>query len=346
MKIVGIEGIVSFELERYKSGGDYFSETGQFKYGSESQGVKDLIEAEIQTKSYNEVSSTLERVSGTRLYSGNHVSEKVKDYAKQHTEDCINNYAGVQLSLPFGASDVNIYDKSSEETLVFDDAIGVNRQKEERKAEYKKRLSRVQTEVIEVQRPNGTFEYITAGYGVKNWSLESALLCWLCATYGNRRLPIVALSDGAREIRLRLWRVFGGQVIILLDWYHLHRKIWDFMSMLAKTKSDKEEGAKKILGLLWVGLTQEAILYICEFEVRNEAKRKELVHYLTKHSAEIIDYKRRKEAGKVIGTGRAEKGVDMVVAQRQKNKPIAWSENGSHALSTLRAKALNIARAA
>ena len=35
------------------------------------------------------------------------------------------------------------------------------------------------------------------------------------------------------------------------------------------------------------------------------------------------------------------KGVDMVVAYRQKNKPIAWSENGSYALSTLRAEFLN-----
>lgn len=31
----------------------------------------------------------------------------------------------------------------------------------------------------------------------------------------------------------------------------------------------------------------------------------------------------------------------MVVAYRQKNKPIAWSENGSHALSTLRVDSLN-----
>ena len=36
----------------------------------------------------------------------------------------------------------------------------------------------------------------------------------------------------------------------------------------------------------------------------------------------------------------------MIVAYRQKNKPIAWSEKGSYALSTLRAEALNLAKAA
>ena len=64
-------------------------------------------------------------------------------------------------------------------------------------------------------------------------------------------------------------------------------------------------------------------------------------HDLQKHKTEIINYKKRKEANKTIGSGRAEKGVDMVVAHRQKNKPIAWSENGSYALSTLRAESLN-----
>lgn len=33
---------------------------------------------------------------------------------------------------------------------------------------------------------------------------------------------------------------------------------------------------------------------------------------------------------------RAENGVDFVIAQRQKNKPIAWSLDESHALSSLK----------
>ena len=44
---------------------------------------------------------------------------------------------------------------------------------------------------------------------------------------------------------------------------------------------------------------------------------------------------------KTIGLGRAGKGVDLVVAQRQKNKPIAWSVNGSGALAVLKANYLN-----
>jgi len=226
------------------------------------------------------------------------------------------------------------------------DAIGVNRQKEQRQEAYVKKLKRVQTDVIEVQRPKGDYEYITAGYGVANWSIQTALCCWLCANYGNQRLPIVSISDGARDIRLRLWRVFGGQVTIILDWYHLNKKVWTLMSMIAKNKLQKEEAAKTIVGLLWVAKTDDAIGYIQTMTVKNTLKQEELIEYLRKHQTEIINYKKRKEVEKTIGSGRAEKGVDMIVAYRQKNKPIAWSEKGSYALSTLRAEALNLAKAA
>ena len=96
---------------------------------------------------------------------------------------------------------------------------------------------------------------------------------------------------------------------------------------------------------MWEGNTLQAIEYLQLMENKNEIKRNELIEYLKKHQSEIINYKKRKEAKKTIGSGRAEKGVDMVVAYRQKNRPIAWSENGSYALSTLRIEYLN-ARAA
>ena len=358
VEIIGIEGPVKFKLDRYKIGGDYFSSTNQFEQGLESGEVRSWIELEIQEKSYSKVSACLEKITGTKVYSGNQISEKVKSYAYQSTKCLINSYAGLQLSLPFGATDIDLYDSKSEEILLFDDAIGVNRQKEFREKGYEKTLKRVQTDVIEVQRPKDLnedldlkvsledpqkkhFDYITAGYGVEGWTIETALCCWFCSIYGNTRLPIVAISDGAKDIRLRLWRVFGEQVIIILDWYHLNKKVWNLMSMIARNKEEKEKIAKEMVALLWEGLTDDAILYLQKQDVKNQLKKKELIEYLQKHKKEIVNYKKRKEANKTIGSGRAEKGVDMVVAYRQKNKPIAWSDNGSYALSTLRADFLN-----
>jgi hypothetical protein len=66
-----------------------------------------------------------------------------------------------------------------------------------------------------------------------------------------------------------------------------------------------------------------------------------LIGCLEKHQQEIIDYNRRSRAGKTIGSGRIEKGVDLTVGQRQKNKGMSWTPFGSKALSLLKVAELN-----
>jgi hypothetical protein len=46
----------------------------------------------------------------------------------------------------------------------------------------------------------------------------------------------------------------------------------------------------------------------------------ELIGYLEKHHSEIINYEGRRKVGKSIGSGRIEKGVDLVVGHRQKKR--------------------------
>lgn len=344
--IKGIEGRVKFRLERYKTGFDFFALSSQFLDGLESSGLKKWIKLELPHKSYRGVCESLEMLSGEILYSANHISEKAKIYAIQVSKATIKEYGNMQLSIPFADSSVGIYDSTSKEILVFDDAIGVKRQKEKREKSYKKALKTVQTDVIEVENPTGGFDYITAGYGVDDWDIETALLCYMCFKYGQQKLPIVAIIDGARTIRNRLWRVFGGQVIIILDWYHLNKKVRELMTMISWNKQEKQEHLKNIMPLLWEGKTEECLQYLRAIKPRNQIKLDELLEYLIKHKKEIINYKKRKEAGKTIGSGRAEKGVDLIVAQRQKNRPIAWSEDGSHALAVLRADDYNKKQAA
>ncbi len=78
-----------------------------------------------------------------------------------------------------------------------------------------------------------------------------------------------------------------------------------------------------------------------QVQARNLDKWQELIGYLEKHQHEIINYKRRSQAGKTIGSGRVEKGVDLTVGLRQKNKVGSWSRLGSRALSLLKVVELN-----
>lgn len=175
------------------------------------------------------------------------------------------------------------------------------------------------------------FEAITAGIdksGHEVLSAEDQLRWYVQKEYYAEERPreeplvVVAIADGARAIRCSLESIFeGAYVPMILDWYHLEKKVREFMSMVAKNKVEKERHLEVLVGQLWGGQSEEAIRYLREdVEARNEEKKEALVGYLTKHQSEIIDYERRKLAGKTIGSGRVEKGVDQAIGTRQKKK--------------------------
>jgi len=63
-------------------------------------------------------------------------------------------------------------------------------------------------------------------------SLEELLTSTIITEYGNKKeaLNLVAITDGASSIRLYFERVFGFAVMLILDWYHLEKKIWNLMA--------------------------------------------------------------------------------------------------------------------
>jgi hypothetical protein len=148
-------------------------------------------------------------------------------------------------------------------------------------------------------------------------------------------LAVVAVTDGAQNIRSHLEQIFGGPIPVILDWYHLSKKVYQLLSMVAHGKEERERMQLKIVGFLWRGEVSEALSYLREVSARGEEALRELVTYLEKHACEIIDYERRAKAGKTIGSGRMEKGVDQAIGYRQKKKGMSWSETGSKALGIL-----------
>jgi len=155
-------------------------------------------------------------------------------------------------------------------------------------------------------------------------------------------VPVVAITDGARTIRCQLAELFDQPVPVILDWYHLDKKVGELMSMVARNKQEKEVHVAHLLRHLWHGHTEVALAYLRrEVQAKNPQPLAALVTYLEKHQAEIIDYGRRQRAGKPIGSGRMEKGVDQVIGARQKHKGRSWSPTGSKALGSLKVVELN-----
>lgn len=250
-----------------------------------------------------------------------------------------------------------IYDPEEKEILIFDDAIQVKGQKAERQKQLKLenqsqklldgKTPAITTDIVILQKATAGFEYIAAPINTKGedlLSLASIVKAKARQEYGSKApaLNVVAITDGAKTIRQRLLTIFGGEVTVILDWYHLCKKLRELMSMIAANKLEKAQHLKFLFSQLWQGNTASVLEYLKhQVQARNLDKWQELIRYLEKHQPEIINYKRRSQAGKTIGSGRIEKGVDLTVGQRQKNKGMSWSRLGSRALSLLRVVELN-----
>jgi hypothetical protein len=228
------------------------------------------------------------------------------------------------LSLNF-VSQVNIYDIKSKEVVYFDDGVGVKRQKEHRCKEgdsgYKS-TSTVQTDVVLIKSTNDEYEYLTSAESpLCGLTLEDKINITLSKQYDNKDLPLVAITDGAQCIRCRLRRLFGKDIMIILDWYHLTEKIREYSSRLGLSKSIKESHITEMLRYLWNGQPINALIYSdVMIETKNVVILEELQQYILKHQDEICNYGYRKVIGKIIGSGKGEKANDQLVAHRQKKK--------------------------
>ena len=353
-----IHGQFQFAQQRFYTPGEgefsYLEYTGQLSGMSER--LQEWVCYLANRMSYHEVIKELERVTGVGLLSAPGLQQLVLAKAQtvsQRQAQQVQAVLAQKPTLPKLSQSVNVYDPDSEEVLLLGDGVCVKRQKKQRPRSVQAQTRRqdeakwVNTDVMMLQQPGADFTYLMTGLTEQTEppvSLPDLVKVGLITAYGQAQEPLklVAITDGARHMRLLLEQVVGQALTIILDWYHLRKKCAELMSMIARTKAEKATHLQTLLAYLWRGQTDQAVAYLkTEVVPRHVGKLTELVTYLDKHTSEIIDYQRRQQAGKPIGSGRMEKGVDLTVAQRQKRKGMSWSDLGSHALALLKTVELN-----
>ncbi len=357
----------SFELlqQMYQVSGasvGFLTLSGNSGFGYVSRGLQELVTYYSNRLGYDESSGLVERLTGSTQLSAQSIWNIVQDTAQALSDQPaiddaeLADVAAAPIAVE-GRDALDIYDGQTTEILLMEDGILVKAQKASRTkggapdeaiaSAVQRPRANIANDVMVLEIQPGQFEYLFPPItrdGEFRIPLESLLRQRLQHHYASwtKPLPIVAISDGAKSIRQRLQRVFGDDVWIILDWYHLDHKIYQFMSMIGRSKDEKATHAASILGFLWEGRTAEAIDYLrTQIAVRNLDKHQELIGYLEKHQAEIIDYKRRQATGKTIGSGRMEKAVDQVIGHRQKRKGMSWRPEGSRALALLKVLELN-----
>jgi len=361
-----VHGQFRFELQKYLNGQErtnYWELTQQLELGYISPRLQELCGYYSNRMSYEEVALLVERVSGARLLSDQKISQIVSNKALQLSQEIYKETTEILDKTDIELIEVNpkvdIYNTESSEILLFDDGIQVKGQKSHREPKAKPKgkfgsksadkspTQRVITDIAMLQKANQKFEYITAPitrHGQDLLNLADRVKAQIIKEYGRGTVPLdlVAITDGAKVIRQRLVTIFGSAVLVILDWYHLGKKLRGLMSMIAINKVEKSRHLKFLFSHLWQGKTAIALEYLRNHViVKNQEKWQELIGYLSKHQSEIIDYKRRSRAGKTIGSGQVEKGVDLTVGSRQKHRGMSWSTKGSKALCLLKVAELN-----
>lgn len=303
----------------------------------ESERLQEFSLRYCTVMSYEKVSQLVKERCGTSRLSDQRLSQMVKEKAEQiKVEQKKLMKEKADFTAEIKAVAVNLYEKEEREIIWLEDGICVSEQKAKRDGQAKRGKERVTTEMAMMQRRDGSFKTMIAGNSVEK---EGYYRAEILAEYGAEvsELPIVAISDGARSIKCGVKRMFGEEVSHLLDWYHLEAKVYQLMTQIAPNKQVKEEVQKRIINELWRGRSQEAVKILGAVAGRNQVKQSELKGYLEKNKAYIIDYEKRRDAGKIIGSGRMEKENDVIVAHRQKRKGMSWSKIGSLSLAMVTA---------
>lgn len=366
MQVKTLHGVFPFALQKYRYQGielSYFDWTEQLGEHHVSPGLQELCGYYSNRLSYEEVAQVVKRMTGAALLSDQGIWHIVNTKAQSLSAQLWLEADQTLEQVPSPVITVNpqldLYDLRQNEILLFDDGIQVKGQKSSRRpaaipvAEncqaglLTPKSPVVNTDIVMLQRPNGSFEYLSAPIdttGEALISLAEVVKAKLLRFYGNEPDPlnIVVITDGAKAIRARLLAIFGVAVMVILDWYHLCKKVRNLMSMIARNKVERSLHLKFLFSQLWHGETAVVLEYLnTQVSARKPESLLELMGYLEKHQSEIIDYSRRSKAGKTIGSGRVEKGVDLAVGHRQKNKGMSWRKQGSKTLALLKLAELN-----
>ena len=222
------------------------------------------------------------------------------------------------------------------------DDVLVKRQKEARKSEATDKKVNVANTVIHIQ-VDGMLYIITA-VGIKD--AFRILVAFLLENNLFEGRQLVFMSDGAKEIKDYAEKFFSWRpYILILDWFHLAKRIREMISMCLKMPRDKKGSViKKILNYLWVGNVDGAITYIRGFKssiIKNADVHEEMVAYLLRKKENICCHALRREFKLRLSSNTAEKSNDLVVADRQKHNGMSWSYEGSGALALLSATCRN-----
>ena len=285
--------------------------------------------------------------NGTVTWKESGESLTPEDFKSEYThvnEDVVHATA---KSLELEEGSYNPCDYELNGVNISSDEVGVKRQTDKRpKKEGVGQPKRVENTVIHVEMANETDnpKFISSSsYTLNSSSVLDAfkmLLGFLCVN-GLLDKTLVFFVDGARNLNTTIAAMFGFKNIkIILDWYHLRKKMEETLSRICNNTVYRNEMLQKVMPLLWRGNVDGAIATLKLIDmsmVKNESMLIYIMGYLERVRGTIPNYMLRSALGLRNSSNRGEKANDLIVSNRQKHNGMSWSNVGSSSLASVSA---------
>ena len=277
--------------------------------------------------------------------SGEKVSKDNFIFGFSHIDADVVRAAAKSLKLEEGSYNPSDYELSG--VNISSDEVGVKRQTEMRpREEEKAQPKRVENTVIHVEMAKETDDpKVTSGvsYILNSSSVSGAfrvLFGFLCL-HGLLGRTLVFFADGAKNLNTTIANMFSfANIKIILDWYHLRKKMEETLSSICNNRVYRNEMLQKIMPLLWRGDVDGAVVMLKSIDmnmVKNSGLLSYLTGYLERVRANIPNYMLRAALGLRNSSNRGEKSNDLLVSNRQKHNGMSWSDAGSTTLASVSA---------
>ena len=271
---------------------------------------------------------------GERDLKKQHLQSVKEAIRKINTERSENNR--IEISVNRLAKEVEISYSSC--VYICIDDVGVKHQKEKRDGSNQKQSKTVQTTDINIEHQGKKYSIANVGMSEAFRRLNAFLL--KNDLIANKHL--IFMTDGATDIRKAIETYFpylNAEKSIILDWFHLKKHCYETMSMSIRgNKEYKHAIQSEFNRLIWIGDIDKAIQYLEQIDkdhIKNQYKMTETIDYLKRKKPFVRCYALRAELGLPNSSNPVEKDNDLNVAARQKHNGMAWSYEGSGALSKI-----------
>ena len=262
--------------------------------------------------------------------------ESYEDKTKNRQKEI--NDAKNKLELEGSINPLDYEDPDTTVNISADDVL-TNRQAINRPDSSEKgKRKYVSNTVIHVEHKDN--DYIICDSYIKG---AFTILMGFLAANGLIGMPLyVFFFDGASNLRVPFETLFAPfKYKIILDWYHLAKKVEQRLSSGMKSYKLRHIFEDNVLmPLLWYGNVAGAIASLKDIpaeDVKSQEAITKLIEYLIRNEKYIPCYAMRRELGLRNSSNTVEKANDLVVSERQKNRGMSWSREGSHGLASVSA---------